>query len=61
MARRREPPPTEPTRWHRGADVPMSLIRRFARQVAKRFKPEKIVLFGSYAYGTPTATWTSSS
>jgi predicted nucleotidyltransferase len=40
-------------RWYRGADVPMSVIRRFAREVAKRFHPEKIVLFGSYAHGAP--------
>src|SRR6266705_5972912 len=42
-----------PGRWYRGADVPMRVIRRFARQVAERFQPEKIILFGSYAYGTP--------
>src|SRR5882672_5993362 len=42
-------------RWYRGADVPMRLIRRFARQVAERFEPEKIILFGSHAYGTPHA------
>src|SRR4029077_8247623 len=40
-------------RWYRGADIPMAVIRRFARQVAERFQPEKIILFGSYAYGTP--------
>lgn len=33
----------------------MSAIRRFARQVAERFKPERIVLFGSHASGTPHA------
>ena len=33
----------------------MRLIRRFARQVAERFHPDKIILFGSYAYGTPHA------
>jgi uncharacterized protein len=33
----------------------MHVIRRFARQVAERFHPEKIILFGSYAYGTPHA------
>ena len=33
----------------------MREIRRFARQVAERFEPEKIILFGSYAYGTPHA------
>jgi predicted nucleotidyltransferase len=31
----------------------MAAIRRFARQIAERFRPEMIVLFGSYAYGTP--------
>src|SRR6202047_1886424 len=45
----------EPTRWYCGADVPMSVIRRFARQVADHFQPDKILLFGSYAYGTPHA------
>ena len=44
-----------PARWYRGADIPMREIRRFARQVAERFEPEKIILFGSYAYGTPHA------
>jgi len=33
----------------------MSVIRRFARQVAERFQPEKIILFGSHAHGTPHA------
>ncbi len=33
----------------------MRVIRRFARQVAERFEPEKIILFGSHAYGTPHA------
>src|SRR5216683_6470083 len=46
---------SDPPRWYRGADIPMRLIRRFARQVAECFHPEKIVLFGSYAYGTPHA------
>jgi predicted nucleotidyltransferase len=40
-------------RWYRDKDVPMSLIRRFARQLTERFRPDKIILFGSYAYGTP--------
>src|SRR5207245_8499527 len=49
------PDQAEPERWYRGADIPMSVIRRFARQVAERFQPEKIILFGSYAYGQPHA------
>jgi uncharacterized protein len=43
----------ESPRWYRGANIPMRVIRRFAREVAERFQPEKIILFGSYAYGTP--------
>src|SRR5688572_17485031 len=35
------------------ATVSMAKIRRFARSIAKLFEPEKIVLFGSYAYGKP--------
>jgi predicted nucleotidyltransferase len=31
----------------------MRVIRRFVRQVAEQFHPEKIILFGSYAYGIP--------
>lgn len=29
-------------------------IRSYARRIAREFKPEKIVLFGSYAQGRPT-------
>jgi predicted nucleotidyltransferase len=29
------------------------VIRRYARAIAERFQPDKIILFGSYAYGTP--------
>src|SRR5260370_40644295 len=41
--------------WYRGADIPMRLIRRFARAVAERFQPDRIILFGSCAYATPHA------
>jgi uncharacterized protein len=34
--------------------VPMKDIRAFSRRIAERFKPRRIILFGSYAYGTPT-------
>lgn len=33
--------------------IPLAAIRRFARQIAERFHPDKIILFGSYAYGRP--------
>src|SRR5437867_4120068 len=42
-----------PTPWYRGTNVPRRLIGRFAKEVAERFQPDKITLFGSHAYGTP--------
>src|SRR6266852_1549768 len=53
VGKRRTLPKALPERWYRGADIPMRVIRRYARQVAERFQPDKIILFGSYAYGTP--------
>src|SRR5438105_18829 len=47
--------PAAPTRIYTGADVPMRVIRRFVSQIAERFRPDKIILFGSHAYGTPHA------
>src|SRR5207237_5531584 len=52
MAGKAEPTVEE---YYRGASVPMRVIRRFASKVAERFKPDKIILFGSYAYGRPHA------
>src|ERR1043166_758218 len=49
------PFPFPPERYYTGANIPMREIRRYARAVAERFQPEKIILFGSYAYGTPHA------
>ena len=34
--------------------ITRSIIRRYANQIAKQFHPNKIILFGSYAYGKPT-------
>src|SRR3984893_7658995 len=52
---KKPPPPVRYRQPYRYAspDIPLSAIRRFARQIAERFQPEKIILFGSYAYGTP--------
>src|SRR5258708_2824606 len=36
-------------------NVTLSAIRKLAREIAERFQPEKIILFGSYAYGRPHA------
>src|SRR5438093_147224 len=54
-ATRQSPFPFPPKRYYTGADIPMRVIRRYARQIAERFQPDKIILFGSYAYGTPHA------
>jgi|GEM_PF-912248 len=40
---------------YRAPNIPMSAIRRFARQIAERYDPDQIVLFGSHAHGTPHA------
>lgn len=33
--------------------IPKSVIRNLSRQIAAQFKPQKIILFGSYARGNP--------
>src|SRR6266849_5893448 len=33
--------------------VPLSAIRKLVQEIAEKFHPEKIILFGSYAYGQP--------
>jgi len=35
--------------------IPRAKIKSFCRIVAREFKPQRIILFGSYAYGKPTA------
>ena len=35
--------------------VDLATIRRFCDALARDFRPRKIILFGSYAYGRPTA------
>ena len=34
--------------------VRLAQIRDYCAAVAREFRPEKIILFGSYAYGKPT-------
>jgi predicted nucleotidyltransferase len=34
-------------------NIPMSAIRRVARRMAAELQPDKVILFGSFAYGTP--------
>ena len=34
--------------------IPQDVIEQLASQIADRFHPQKIILFGSYAYGKPS-------
>jgi len=45
--------PFPPKRFYTGPDVPLRVIRQYARAIGEQFRPEKIILFGSHAYGTP--------
>ena len=42
-----------PYRWEYGKLIPRAVIRAYARQIAEQFHPDRIILFGSYAYGKP--------
>ncbi|MCI0380889.1 MAG: nucleotidyltransferase domain-containing protein [Gemmataceae bacterium] len=54
MAKAKKSPfPFPPKRVYTGANVPIRVIRRYARAIAEEFRPDKIILFGSHAYGTP--------
>jgi predicted nucleotidyltransferase len=44
---------SDAVRLYRSPNIPLAAIRRYARQVGESFHPEKIILFGSYAYGRP--------
>jgi predicted nucleotidyltransferase len=50
---RRRKSKLESIRRYCSPNIPMAAIRRYARQIAERFRPQKIILFGSYAYGQP--------
>ena len=47
--------PFPPKRYFSGREVPLRVIRRYARAIAETFHPDKIILFGSHAYGAPHA------
>jgi predicted nucleotidyltransferase len=44
-----------PPQFDRDDDITLRAIRRYAGKIAARFQPDKIILFGSHAYGTPHA------
>ena len=62
MARLDDSPfPFPPERLYMGRDIPMPLIRRYARAIADEFHPDKIVLFGSQGRLFPLASATTQS
>jgi predicted nucleotidyltransferase len=44
-----------PQRLYMGPKIPTRVIRAYARQIAERFHPDLVILFGSHAYGAPHA------
>jgi predicted nucleotidyltransferase len=50
------PAPLIPTHVRRlpSGRVPRAAIRRYVQRVVDKFHPEKVILFGSHAYGRPT-------
>jgi uncharacterized protein len=48
ISRRKRPPPIV------AGGISRKEIVAFAEEVARRFRPLKVILFGSYAYGNPT-------
>jgi predicted nucleotidyltransferase len=47
------PPLPPPVRQLPSGRVPRAAIRRYVRQVVERFHPQRVILFGSHAYGRP--------
>ncbi len=51
---RTPPPPTLVRRLPSGR-IPRAAIRKYVRQVVEEFRPQRVILFGSHAYGKPDA------
>jgi predicted nucleotidyltransferase len=50
-----EPPMPKLVRRLPSGRVPRAAIRRYVDQVVAKFHPEKVILFGSHAYGRPNS------
>src|SRR5438552_9387857 len=51
----RTPPVPELVRRLPSGRIPRAAIRKYVRQIVEKFHPEKVILFGSHAYGKPDA------
>ncbi len=48
-----KPPETVLGYRYHSPNIPLRAIRSYAKRIASKFDPDKIILFGSYAYGRP--------
>jgi uncharacterized protein len=44
---------SKPTRPHKNGRIPSRAIQAVVRKITEQFDPERVILFGSYAYGKP--------
>src|SRR5579884_3788541 len=51
----RTPPIPKPVRRLPSGRIPRSAIRKYVHQIVEKFHPDKVILFGSHAYGKPDA------
>ncbi len=42
--------------WGEGYMIPREHIQEMSNRIVDAFRPERVILFGSYAYGKPTET-----
>jgi len=53
--KRKTTPIRSPQPWHSSTRQRRGQIAHLCEIIAREFQPEKIILFGSWAYGTPDA------
>lgn len=51
----RTPSIPKPIRRLPSGRIPQSVIRKYVNQIVEKFHPQKVILFGSYAFGKPNA------
>ena len=49
----RTPPIPKPVRRLPSGRIPRAAIRQYVNQIVEKFHPDKVILFGSHAYGKP--------
>jgi predicted nucleotidyltransferase len=49
----RTPPIPKPVRRLSSGRIPRAAIRKYVNQIVEKFRPQKVILFGSHAYGKP--------